>query len=199
VRSAGFALLALTATVLLGVLALELGLGSADEAASSAAPRLAPAAAAAPTQRPATDRTAEWVATILARPLFSPGRRPPPEGAAPPSVAPTETTDDALPRLTGVLVSPGGRIAIFADPAGGRPIVLQEGGRIGAFAVQAIEAGQVTLAGPAGVSVLRPTFDAGGDAASPAMPAPPLPSPPTPPSPQTGPAAPPSGAAKPAP
>jgi hypothetical protein len=155
-RGSGFALFALTAAALLGTLSLELGRGGADGTAGLAAPRAAPAPPAAPAQAPAMDRSEEWVATILARPLFSPDRRAPLDEAQSSATAP-----DVLPRLTGVLVSPAGKTAIFANPIGGKPIALREGGRIGGFTVQAIEAGQVTLTGPEGAKVLRPTFEPG--------------------------------------
>lgn len=88
---------------------------------------------------------------ILARPLFNPDRRPG-AAAAQPGVA-----DAALPRLSAVLVSGRGRSVIFAGP--GKPVTLNEGGRIGAYTVQSIGAGQVTLAGPDGARVLRPMPD----------------------------------------
>jgi hypothetical protein len=168
-RPHGFTVLAITATVLLGTLAIEIGHGIPDGTAELAAPSDAPSAAQ-PTQAPAADRTDAWVATILARPLFSADRRPPIDEA---------TTDaavvpDASPRLAGVLVSPAGKTAIFADPTGGKPIVVREGGRIGAYTVRAIEAGQVTLTGPQGVQVLRPAFAPGSAGpGSPAAAAPP--------------------------
>jgi hypothetical protein len=152
------------AALLAGLLTFELGEGSDVGSVSSiAASPAAPVASAEAQLRPGVDRTAVWVATILARPLFSPDRRPPTE-AAPMPAAVASPEDDTPPRLTGVLVSAQGRTAIFADPAGGKPIVLEEGGRLGRFTVQTIEAGQVTLAGPAGVAVLRPAFAAGGAA-----------------------------------
>lgn len=109
---------------------------------------------------PGPDQVARWAATILARPLFSPGRRPPAAAAAAPSIAaPT------LPRVAGIVVTPAGRRAIFAEK-GTKPLVLGEGGQISGFTVQSIQAGQVTVRGPEGVRVLSPTFDP--DAAPPA-------------------------------
>jgi len=49
--------------------------------------------------------SADQVASLLARPLFSPGRRPPAEGRAP-DVA---TRATPLPRLAGIMVTGGGR------------------------------------------------------------------------------------------
>ena len=61
----------------------------------------------------------------------------------------------------------GSRSAIFAAAGTGRPAVVGEGGRVGGYTVQAIEAGQVTLAGPGGSQVLRPAFDARAPGAAP--------------------------------
>jgi hypothetical protein len=158
-RGSGFALLALAAAALLGILTLELDQGGADRSALLSTPRAG--AQAEPAPAPPANRTGEWVATILARPLFSPDRRPPPG-----DVQSSTATPDILPRLTGILVSPAGKTAIFADPTGGKPIVLREGDRIGAFTVQAIEAGQVTLTGPEGTQVMRPAFEAGSAASA---------------------------------
>lgn len=94
-----------------------------------------------------------WVGNILARPLFSPDRRP------------AAGMDDAaaagvpgLPRLTGILVGPFGRSAIFAGNAS-KPVVLGEGGRIDAYTVRSIDATEVRLDGPSGVQRLQPEFD----------------------------------------
>ena len=92
---------------------------------------------------------------ILARPLFATNRRP----ADAPAAGPAPVAAN-LPRLAGVLVHGDSRSAIFAASGSGRPAVVQEGGRVGGYTVQSIEAGQVTLAGPSGSQVLRPAFDA---------------------------------------
>jgi hypothetical protein len=99
------------------------------------------------------DDVQAWVGPILARPLFSPDRRP----AA--DMATTAVAGVAsLPRLTGILVGPFGRSAIFASK-GSKPIVLGEGGRIDTYTVRSIDAAQVRLDGPNGVQRLRPVFD----------------------------------------
>jgi len=147
-------LLVLAAAALGGTIALELGwrLPDSDLMVPATAPLPAPAA---PASTPAADadEAGRRVAEVLARPLFSPGRRPAAQAAAAPpaAVAP-------LPRMTGVIVTPAGRRAIFANGAG-KAVVVMEGGRIGAYAVQSIEAGRVTLAGPDGQRVVAPTFD----------------------------------------
>ncbi len=138
------ALLGLVALGLAGVIGVELSAPparrvppAAPASAASRAPVLAPDAAAT-----------RWAQVLLARPLFSPDRRPP-------DVVRSAAAAHALPRLAGVLVGPEGRRALFA---GG--VVLAEGGALGPWRVAGIAAGQVTLTGPGGVRVLRPAFAA---------------------------------------
>ena len=65
-----------------------------------------------------------------------------------------------LPRVTGVLVAPGGATAIFAGVGeNAKPQVMRVGDRLAGFEVKAILAGEVTLTGPDGDRVLRPSFD----------------------------------------
>ncbi len=147
-------LLGLLAAVLIAVITLEL---SDPEAGSGAAlPVAAPRRVAAGQPVPAIDTAGhvpQWAATILARPLFSHGRRPPAaqQVAGVAAAAPLQ-----MPRLTGVLVSSSSRSAFFAGAAGGRATVVGEGAKIGRYTVQRIEAGQVTVGGPEGTRVLRP-------------------------------------------
>jgi hypothetical protein len=105
----------------------------------------------------APDRRAEWLNDIMARPLFSPTRRP------------VGTTVSGLPRLTGIVVAGSERVAIFAAPASEHPIVAHSGTRVGAYEVQSIADDGVTVVGPGGTTLIRPIFDA----ARPASPAPP--------------------------
>jgi len=183
-----FLLLGLLAAALSGVILLGLDPG-VDEAGlpqpapRRAAPSAAGGAAAGAAETP-SGQLDGWVSTVLARPLLSPDRRP-----APPGDAAAPAAGAALPRLTGTLVTPSGRSAIFAG--GAAPLVLQEGGRVGAFTVMRIEAGQVMLAGPDGVRVLGPRFDPERRAAPPAegAAAPPAPLPPPSQAPGAGPAA----------
>jgi hypothetical protein len=100
----------------------------------------------------ASDHSGEWVSTILGRPLFSPDRRP---SSTPAAVAGLP----GLPRLSGIMVGPFGRSAIFAAE-GAKPIVAQEGARVAGYTIKAIEATQVRLIGPNGNVVLYPTFAA---------------------------------------
>lgn len=100
---------------------------------------------------PAAGRTASWVSAILARPLFSRSRRPPPVAAA------AAAARAVVPRLSGIMIGPAGKSAIFA-PAGGKVIIAQEGDHVGMFTVRSISADRVTVAGPDGVNVLHIAF-----------------------------------------
>ncbi|HJS85532.1 MAG TPA: hypothetical protein VJ779_08725 [Acetobacteraceae bacterium] len=117
-----------------------------------------------PVQRAPAEDTAPWVATILARPLFSPTRRPPAPSAGPAKPA------AEMPRLAGVLVSEAGSEAIFAQ-AGQKPSVVRAGDRIGPYLVTSISAGEVTLSGPAGTVTLHPAFASGAEQPAPTAPA----------------------------
>jgi hypothetical protein len=161
--------LAALAIILASVILLELSMdfrNSAPMMLSSAA-----RVTAVPTGHvtgPDPDQVARWAATSLARPLFAPGRRPPAQGAATKSDTPVEDP----PRIAGTMVTPAGRRAIFAA-RGDKPLVVGEGAQVGAFTVQSIKAGQVTLLGPGGIRVLSLTFDP--DAPMPPAQAPTLP------------------------
>jgi hypothetical protein len=102
------------------------------------------------------DRAEQWVAAILARPLFSPTRRAsvrtPQDGgtAAPPG----------LPRLAGILVSPLGKAAIFAGIGETKPVVVREGARVGSYVVRSIRPDQITLRGPDGERIVSPSYEA---------------------------------------
>lgn len=155
-------LLALGA-VLAATIALELARGTSDDGGMTVpAPRPAPALPSRAAASPLEEDRRGLVDGILARPLFATARRPPDAPAASPAAAPA-----SLPRLAGVLVHGGSRSAIFAATGNGRPAVVGEGGRVGGYVVQSIEAGQVTLAGPGGKEVLRPAFDARAPGAAP--------------------------------
>ena len=119
-----------------------------------AAPHALPSAAAAAA---ALDG---WVRLVLARPLFSPSRRP---GQA--VVASTE-----LPRLAGIIIGPEGARAIFATPGDQRAIVAGPGGHAGPYLIRAVDRAGVAVTGPDGARLLHPTYDpsaAGGSAAIP--------------------------------
>jgi hypothetical protein len=99
-------------------------------------------------------RVDDLVATALAGPLFSPTRRPP-------ETAPSGNADPGLPdvRLTGIVIEPDRRIAIFAV-AGAKPLVLAEGETLKGWRLDSISAQEVSLSGPAGTRMLEPKPDA---------------------------------------
>ena len=94
------------------------------------------------------------LATILARPLFSSTRRPPPPGGR------DAAADSGLAdtRLTGIVIAPGHRIAIFA-PVGAKAVIVSEGEVVSGWRVERITARQVSLTGPDGTRTLQPKFD----------------------------------------
>lgn len=140
--------LSAVAAGLCAVIGLEVS-GWRQDAGSPAAepPRVArhPVAAAAPVE---PDQHAAWLNEILARPLFSPTRHS------------VEVGVRGLPRLTGIIVAGSQRMAIFAGPSDGHPIIAQTGTHIGAYEVQTVAGDGVTVAGPTGISMIRPAFDA---------------------------------------
>lgn len=143
------------AAVLAGTIGLELWSMFADDGAMiPSAPRLTLARPGppAPNTAPALPRGVP-TESLLARPLFAPTRRPAAVAARPDAPA------AGLPRLAGVLMHGGVRSVIFAGTDGGRPVVVAEGGQVAGYVVQSIEPGRVTLAGPGGTRVLRPSFD----------------------------------------
>jgi hypothetical protein len=127
--------------------------------------QVAPAASFA--SRPIANHTGDWVATVLARPLFSPDRRPA-------NVATTVVGGSlvGLPRLAGIMVGPFGRSAIFAT-GDAKPMVVEEGAHIASYTVKSIESMQVRLLGPNGEQVLYPTFATAAAPGRPVRPAPP--------------------------
>jgi hypothetical protein len=106
---------------------------------------------------------------VLARPLFSPDRRPVEVGVA---------AARGLPRLTGIVVAGSQRVAIFAARSNEQPIVAQAGAHVGAYEVRTIADAGVTMMGPEGETLIRPIFDVFHPAASAPPPArPPVPKP----------------------
>jgi hypothetical protein len=168
--------LGLLATALCAALALELD-GSQTEANPSGivpirhVPRTQPRVASEDPE----DHAGAWAATALARPLFSRDRKPTPLAAATggaPALA-------VLPRLTGVIIGPFGHTAIFAAPAGGRPIAVSEGKTVGPYRIETIAPGGVTVAGPGGERHVPLSEDASmRDALAAEIPRPPPPPPP---------------------
>ncbi len=89
--------------------------------------------------------------SLLARPLFSPARRPA-DGVVQDAPSPASP----LPRLSGVIVTPAERWAIFVS-SGGTPAALREGDRLNGFVVQGIRPGQVSLRNTYDVRLVVPT------------------------------------------
>lgn len=112
-----------------------------------------PGAAAAPSADPA--RRGQWVATMLARPLFAANRRP----RAPLASESAPPPPPALPRVAGTMITAEGKRVIFAGVGEGRPTVVGEGGELNGFRVQSIEPGRVTVIGPGGSRTLLTSFD----------------------------------------
>lgn len=100
--------------------------------------------------KPPNQRDA-WFREIISRPLFSPDRRP---------IEISGRSLRGLPRLAGIVVAGSRRIAIFAAPSGGHPIVVEAGSRVGAYDVRDVADTGVTVVGPEGTTVVRPVFDA---------------------------------------
>jgi hypothetical protein len=141
--------------VLAGVLAWQL-------TGVPAAP--APAATAAPTgqapEAPATDEAeanrkmlSHAAAEALARPLFSPIRRPDAERRSIAAVA----APGGLPRLAGIIVAPGGRRALFVD-SNSKIRSVAEGEIMGKFTIQRIQPGSVVLSDSDGERVIRTAY-----------------------------------------
>ena len=149
---------------MLALVALPLGLAAclaaeillpvlpSDETTHVARPRAVPATALSPSTDISIDAL---VATALSRPLMDPTRRPrtivTPAVAA--SIVSAEGTD--LPRLSGVIITPDGRRAIFT-PATGKPLVLAEGDHVGHAVIKTISPNQVILTGSEGDEVIHP-------------------------------------------
>ncbi|HUC12743.1 MAG TPA: hypothetical protein VL985_20295 [Stellaceae bacterium] len=138
-----------------GILAAELiattPAAQTEAAAGGASVRATPRLASAP-QPEASARLDTMVAEILARPLFSSTRRPPSEDRP---VADTGLSDT---RLTGILIEPGHRFAIFA-PTGDKPLMVSEGDMVSGWRVENITPRNVSLSGPEGTQTLEPKID----------------------------------------
>jgi hypothetical protein len=155
---AAFLGLGLLGAGLVATLALEMETADPPETSPVARTLAPPVAVHGGGEKP--QRVDGWVAIVLARPLLSPTRRPALEAAA---TSLAEPAQSGLPRLSGTMVSPGGRSAIFASPEGGRAVVVAEDGQIGRWTIHSIEAGQVTIDGPDGSRTLKPMFEHGAE------------------------------------
>ncbi|WP_428390404.1 hypothetical protein [Lichenicoccus sp.] len=104
----------------------------------------------------------EWTQTILARPLFSPSRRP---GHA-------AAVSTVVPRLAGIIIDAKGARAIFASPGDARAIIVGAGAHAGPYLIRAVAASGVSVIGPNGPQMLHPSYDQDSSAGA-ASPAPP--------------------------
>lgn len=107
-------------------------------------------------EQPHLPRPDGLVALILSRPLFNTTRRP----ADPSQESTTADPELSTARLTGIVLEPDRRIAIFAVP-NGKPLVVSEGEMIDGWRVDAITPRNVSLSGPTGATTLVPKFDHG--------------------------------------
>ena len=132
------------------ILIMELAPAGAEDAVVAQAARSDAASPATQRQNP---RSEELAATALARPLFSSTRRPPQD--APSGAAPDDLTDA---RLTGIVTTPGHRIAIFAV-SGDKPLKVAEGDAVSGWRIEGITPREVSLSGPSGTKTLQPKLD----------------------------------------
>jgi hypothetical protein len=130
--------------------AYELSSGDAADPRRAPPPRPPPAAAVSH-----AGAVAQWQADILARPLIYPGRRAPLPGV----VAEAAPAPEPVPRLTGVIVGPAGRSALFVAGQGARPTTVHEGAHIGPYTIRSIRANEVVVDGPGGTSALHPSYE----------------------------------------
>jgi hypothetical protein len=93
-----------------------------------------------------------WAASSLARPMFRADRRPLAQVSA--------SADTVMPRLTAIIITNHGHIAVFARDDGSKPIVVGPGGSVDGYQVQSIGPDSVQLAGPEGPVSVRPHFAA---------------------------------------
>ncbi len=125
-------------------------------AGDPAPPRVAnaPVAPAPVARRPPATPPEELVGAILARPLFSATRRPPPATGS--DAGANDDLNNA--RLTGIVTAPGRRIALFAVP-GPKTLLLSDGGVVGGWRIEDISPTEVSLDGPGGIKKLQPKID----------------------------------------
>ena len=137
--------------VLLLILAVEWLPESDPAIAVPVAPRMAHGAA--PEAETTARDTAAWATTILRRPLFTTGRRPQKSAG---HLAQTAAT--GLPRLSGIMITAGGKRAIFM-PDSGKAMTLAEGAALDDYTIRRIAADRVILHGAKGDMVLHPAYD----------------------------------------
>jgi hypothetical protein len=103
-------------------------------------------------KRPPRETLDEQLAITLAQPLFSSTRRPPQNAVG------NAGADLADARLTGIVVEPAHRIAIFAV-TGAKPLRLTEGEAVSGWRIESITPREVALSGPGGTKTLEPKPD----------------------------------------
>jgi hypothetical protein len=91
-----------------------------------------------------------WLATTLERPLFRADRRPPRPPASSPPAQPA--------RLTGLMTGPFGRRAIFQIVDNPKPVVAEEGMRIGGLVVRSIDADRAVVETEGELRTMMPSF-----------------------------------------
>lgn len=88
---------------------------------------------------------------ILKRPLFNATRRPPEPKK--PKIEPPVLHG----RLSGIVIHPDAKEALFARSGGGMPVVVKEGGQIDGFTLASVEVDRVVLRSSFGDQIFRPT------------------------------------------
>jgi hypothetical protein len=116
------------------------------------------------THREQRAQIAELLATARDRPLFSTTRRPPPQAEGNASTS-SELADT---RLTGIIIEPDRRVAIFAVPDA-KPLELTEGEMLSGWQIETIAPREVSLSGPNGIKTFHLRADP-NPKASPAAP-----------------------------
>jgi hypothetical protein len=100
------------------------------------------------------------VTDILARPLFKADRAPV-ETFAEEEPAPEDKSPTQLQRrLTGIMIRPGAREALFQGD-GQKPLAVKEGGEVDGWQVASIQRDRVVLNSGAGEQIVKPTSGTG--------------------------------------
>ncbi len=138
-------LLLLLCPVLIATIATELSYGTGSDSKPAETVHVMPEA----TKRPTASRpVAQWLGVALGRPLFSPDRKP---------IA-SSSGSAGLPRLAGVIDSPGNAVAIFQGSGNDKPVLVRQGAVIAGWQVMTIAGDTVGLEKAGGRLVIRPGF-----------------------------------------
>lgn len=166
IGSSAWPVLGITAAILIGVVALEIRCKVVKNQNSVFVPNHPQLALTLAPALSENVNSLHRVTELLTRPLFSPSRRPPAETAHPVNVP-----SKLLSRLSGVVVSPSGRFAIFDSGDGSRSIIAKVGDHVGATAIEIIAAGQVAVREADGTVMLHTAFASQASQASLPIPA----------------------------